>query len=135
MKNLSILLSFFIVIFTSCTNEEFPSEGSIPSSSDILNGDKIRQNPKILNSVKYQKIDAINQVTKVKGVFYFEKSKFTTSKVIVSRGLWYIGGDCATWGTIYTDDVSGDSFFVPASAATQSLLNVCGLSNLCKNKY
>jgi hypothetical protein len=135
MKNLSILLSFFIVIFTSCTNEEFQSEGSIPSSSDILNGDKIRQNPKILNSVKYQKIDAINEVTKVKGVFYFEKSKFSTFKVIVSKGLWYSGGDCATWGTIYRDDVSGDSFFVPGSAVTQSLLNVCGLSNLCKNKY
>lgn len=135
MKNLSILLSIFIVIFTSCSNEELQSKSSIPSSSDILNSKKIRQNPNILDSVKYQKIDAINQVTKVKGVFYFEKSKLTTFKVIVSRGLWYSGGDCATWGTIYTDDVSGDSFFVPASAATQLLLNVCGLSNMCKNKY
>jgi hypothetical protein len=48
--------------------------------------------------------------------------------------LWYDGGDCATYGTIYTDDVSGVSVFQPASAETQFLMNVCGLSNVAKIK-
>jgi hypothetical protein len=70
-----------------------------------------------------------------KGIFYFKKTQSsTTGKVTATRGLWYDGGDCATYGTIYTDDVSGVSVFQPASAETQFLMNVCGLSNVAKIK-
>lgn len=45
------------------------------------------------------------------------------------RGYWYDGNDCFIYGTIYTGD-DGTLLFVPADAATQSLMNNCGWSNV-----
>ena len=42
------------------------------------------------------------------------KKKIRRSKssiIKISRGLWYSGGDCATYCTIYTDDTTGYSNF------------------------
>lgn len=134
MKKFALLFSLFIFLLVSCSKEELQTENTDLVASEMLNNKKIRQNPNILNSDKYQKIDAINKEINKKGSFYFEKQQSSTYKVTSTRGLWYSGGDCATYGTIYTDDVSGDTIFVPASAATQLLMNVCGLSNVAKIK-
>ncbi|RBN49051.1 hypothetical protein [Flavobacterium psychrolimnae] len=134
MKKFALLFSLFIFLLVSCSKEELQTENTDLVASEMLNNKKIRQNPNILNSDKYQKIDAINKEINKKGIFYFEKQQSSTYKVTSTRGLWYSGGDCATYGTIYTDDVSGDTIFVPASAATQLLMNVCGLSNVAKIK-
>lgn len=134
MKKFALLFSLFIFLLVSCSKEELQTENTDLVASEMLNNKKIRQNPNILNSDKYQKIDAINKEINIKGIFYFEKQQSSTYKVTSTRGLWYSGGDCATYGTIYTDDVSGDTIFVPASAATQLLMNVCGLSNVAKIK-
>jgi|TARA_R110002033_G_scaffold130091_1_gene170701 hypothetical protein len=132
MKKTALLFSLFIFLLISCSTEEIQTKSTDSVTSETLNNTKIKENSSILNSDKFQKINAINKVTNEKGIFCFEKTQSTTSKV--SRGLWYSGGDCATYGTIYTDDTTGDSIFVPASPATQLLMNVCGLSNVAKIK-
>jgi hypothetical protein len=132
MKKVALLFSLFILLLVSCSKEELQTENTDFVASEMLSNKKIKENPSILNSAKFQKINAINNETKEKGIFYFKKTQSSTGKVTATRGLWYSGGDCATYGTIYTDDVSGDSIFVPASAATQLLMNVCGLSNVAK---
>lgn len=132
MKKIALLFSLFIFLLISCSTEEIQTKSTDSVTSETLNNTKIKENSSILNSDKFQKINAINKVTNEKGIFYFEKTQSSTSKV--SRGLWYSGGDCATYGTIYTDDTTGDSIFVPASPATQLLMNVCGLSNVAKIK-
>lgn len=134
MKKVALLFSLFIFLLVSCSKEELQIENTDFVASEMLSNKEIKENPSILNSVKFQKINAINKETNKKGIFYFEKTQSSTGKVTATRGLWYIGGDCATYGTIYTDDVSGDSIFVPASAGTQFLMNVCGLSNVAKIK-
>ena len=135
MKKVALLFSLFIFLLISCSKEELQIENTDFVASDMLSNKEIKENPSILNSVKFKKINAINKETNKKGIFYFKKiQSSTTGKVTSTRGLWYSGGDCATYGTIYTDDVSGDTIFVPASAATQLLMNVCGLSNVAKIK-
>lgn len=126
MKKASFLLILFIGLLVSCSKEEIQTESTNSVESEMLNNNIIKQNPSLLNSSKYLKINALNEITKKTGIFYYEKKQSTTYKVSEKRGLWYSGGDCA----IYTDDVSGVSIFVPADSATQFLMNVCGLSNL-----
>jgi ribosomal protein L23 len=134
MKKIALLFSLFIFLLVSCSTEELQTENTDFVASEMLSNKEIKENPSILYSVKFQKINAINKETNEKGIFYLKKTQSSTGKVTETRGLWYSGGDCAIYGTIYTDDVSGDSFFVPAGAATQYLMNVCGLSNVAKFK-
>jgi hypothetical protein len=135
MKKVALLFSLFIFLLVSCSKEELQTENTDFVASEMLSNKEIKENPSILNSVKFQKINAINKETNKKGIFYFKKTQSsTTGKITVTRGLWYSGGDCATYGTIYTDDVTGVSVFEPASAGTQFLMNVCGLSNVAKIK-
>ncbi|MCL9810107.1 hypothetical protein [Flavobacterium luminosum] len=132
MKKSLITSSLFIFLSISCSHDELQTENEDFVKSEIIKNKQ--KSSSFFNSSRFQKIDAINQETNEKGIFYFEKIQSSNSKITSTRGLWYSGGDCAIYGTIYTDDVSGDSFFIPASAATQLLMNVCGLSNVAKIK-
>ncbi len=132
MKKITLFLVFCTCLLISCSKEELQIENPDYATSEMIDIKEVKNNPSILNSVKFQKIKAVNKKTNKNGIFYFQKKKSTTSKVTETRGLQYSGGDCAIWGSIYTDDVSGVSVFVPASAATQLLMNVCGLSNVAK---
>ncbi|WP_310380186.1 hypothetical protein [Flavobacterium sp.] len=134
MKKASILFYLFLSLLVSCSKEEIEIENTEAFESEIITNNKIKKNSSFLNSVSYQKINAINKSTNEIGIFYFENKQSSVFKVTSTRGLWYSGGDCATWGTIYTDDVSGVSIFEPASPSTQLLMNVCGLSNLSRIK-
>lgn len=49
-----------------------------------------------------------------------------SSKVTIRRGYQHDGGDCWIAGTWIEDDVSGDSFFMPAPLVAQVISNVCG---------
>lgn len=79
---------------------------------------RLRENPKLLFSKSFTKINVTNSVTKTKGKFFFEQSVNEYSKIIITRGLYYSGGDCAIWGTIIYDDVSDVTLFQPASPST-----------------
>jgi hypothetical protein len=132
MKKLLLILSFLTVLFTACSNDGQETQESIAKTHDEEMILKLRENPKLLFSKSFNKINLKNGVTKTKGIFFFEKSSGENSKIIITRGLYYSGGDCATWGTIIHDDVSGATVFQPASAATQLLMNVCGLSKVAR---
>jgi hypothetical protein len=132
MKKLLLILSFVTVLFTACSNDGEETQKSSAKSSDEEMILKLRENPKLLFSNSFTKINATKKGTKEKGEFFFLQSGSDYSKIIITRGLYYSGGDCAIWGTIIHDDVSGATIFQPSSAATQSLMNVCGLSNVAR---
>ena len=132
MKKLLLILSFLTVLFTACSNDGQETQESTAKTHDEEMILKLRENPKLLFSKSFNKINVTNGVTKTKGTFYFEQSSSEYNKIIITRGLYYSGGDCAIWGTIIHDDASGATVFQPASAATHSLMNVCGLSNVAR---
>lgn len=133
MKKIILCLSLVTLLF-SCSNEEVESKETSLTSIEQKKIELIKNNPDLLNSKKYSKIEILNISTNKMGIFYYEAQNGVASKVHVTRGLHYGGGDCAIWGTSYYDDVSGDFIFFPASPATQALMNVCGLSNVAKIK-
>jgi hypothetical protein len=61
-----------------------------------------------------------------------EKTEKTETKsnnfmdVTTRRGFQHDGGNCWIAGTWWEDDVTGASFFIPASPTAQAISNVCG---------
>ena len=58
-----------------------------------------------------------------------ENAQQRTGRPRIEFGYWYTGNDCWIAGTWYHGD-NGQSLFVPGSAATQALNNICGWSNV-----
>ena len=72
-KKYTIYKLIFLLI--SCSKEELQIENTDFVASDMLSNKEIKENPSILNSVKFKKINAINKETNKKGIFYFKKIK------------------------------------------------------------
>ena len=74
----------------------------------------------------------INQETGTESYIIHRKStneESTQRRPSIEFGYWYTGGDCWIAGTWVHGD-NGQSIFIPGSAATQYLSNICGWSNV-----
>jgi hypothetical protein len=74
MKKVALLFSLFIFLIISCSKEELQTENSDFVASEMLSNKEIKENPSVLNSVKFQKINAINKETNKKRDFLFQKN-------------------------------------------------------------
>jgi hypothetical protein len=101
---------------------------------EIVEAEVISTEPIKFKSDSFTATEVKNACTQKNGYIYTLNDPKKILGIKITRGLWYDGGDCATWGTIITDTTSGVSVFIPADAATQFLMNVCGLSNIAKVK-
>ena len=94
----------------------------------IRNGSKLE-----LISDELEMSKAINQETGEESYVIHQKSSDSSSLREVNpkivAGYFYDGNDCWIYGTWYHGD-NGQSLFVPASAQTQYVMNICGWSNV-----
>ncbi|WP_293870896.1 hypothetical protein [Flavobacterium sp.] len=103
------------------------------SDFEVVEAELISTKPFKFKSDRFTSIEVTNACSNESG-FIYVLNDVNGNRVTATHGLWYGGGDCAIAGLWYSDDVTGVRFFVPGSAATQALNNVCGLSNVCKLK-
>lgn len=103
-------------------NQDFLLEGTI-----IKNGSKLT-----LVSEELEMTKTINQETGLESYIIYKKETNSLKSGGGPRivpGYFYDGNDCWIRGTWYHGD-NGQSLFIPGSAATQYLNNICGWSNV-----
>ena len=105
--------------------EPFELEGTV-----VVNGEQMT-----LISDELEISRTINQETGLESYIIHRKSTNSDNTQLrpggprIEFGYFYNGGDCWIAGTWYHGD-NGQSMFVPGSAATQYLNNICGWSNV-----
>ena len=57
MKKITLFLVFCTCLLISCSKEELQIENTDFVASDMLSNKEIKENPSILNSVKFKKIN------------------------------------------------------------------------------
>lgn len=109
---------------SSRTNEDFfLLEGTIIRNGGIMS----------LISEELEMSRTINQETGLESYIIHKKEENEENNrpggPSIKFGYFYDGGDCWIAGTWYHGD-NGESLFVPGSAATQILNNICGWGNV-----
>lgn len=105
--------------------EPFELEGTI-----VVNDEQMT-----LISDELEMSRTINQETGLESYIIHRKSTNSDNAQLrldgprIEFGYFYNGGDCWIAGTWYHGD-NGESLFVPGSATTQYLNNICGWSNV-----
>lgn len=61
MKKITLFLVFCTCLLISCSKEELQIENPDYATSEMIDIKEVKNNPSILNSVKFQKIKAVNK--------------------------------------------------------------------------
>ena len=80
MKKITLFLVFCTCLLISCSKEELQIENPDYATSEMIDIKEVKNNASILNSVKFQKIKAVNKKTNKNGIFYFQKKNLLLAK-------------------------------------------------------